>query len=239
MRRSLVALAVVSVLVLAASVPASAQQMLVQLRYWSTNAKWDLNWNPTWTSSLGGVSIRRPLAGGDWALSFNYDTGAIASAPWDTVGQLNRFWNLNVHRNFSAPNTLFSLYGGWGSAAWEMPNWPTEPEYLRHSGPRVGADVRISLKENWYLVGDLGLAFSGTTSSTLFATGVVGNWDSTVLDAKIGLGYTWGKFGLEGGWRTINWAQTKLPAYAAGSCPGLNCGMSWSGLYLGVNLTLP
>ncbi len=69
MRRWL-SLVVVAAVVLAAAAPASAQTW-VQIRYWPTNARWDLNWNPTWTSAMWGLSIRHTLAGGAWAASFN------------------------------------------------------------------------------------------------------------------------------------------------------------------------
>jgi hypothetical protein len=234
-----VACAAVLMLVAAVAVPASAETW-VQVRYWPTNARWDLTLNPTWTSAMWGLTIRHTLAGGAWAASFNIDSGPITNDPWGSPGQFNRFWNINLHRNFRTDAGLFSVYAGWGSSAFELPNFTFVPAFIRHSGPRLGVDARVNFRERWHLAADLGYTFNGTTTAQCVYTSPCGpepSWNSSVFDARIGIGYTVGGWGLEAGYRWINWAQTNLPATAASVCPGLNCGMAWNGLYVGLNFS--
>lgn len=235
MRRSLIALAVVAVLVMAASVPASAQTWF-QLRYGSTNQTWNapLIGPDTWDSGLRGFSVRRNVLGGQWALSFNYDSGGITNpvgvfAPPDSY---NRFWNLNLHRNFPFATGNASLYGGWGRLAIEIPAFPA---YVRQSGPRIGADVKFNLRGNWYAVGDLGYTFGGSAEQLSYSVGGVLPLSATALEYRVGVGYMMGNWGLEGGYRGITWNHT-----TAAFCGGAgSCSFKWTGWYVGLNFTMP
>jgi hypothetical protein len=233
MRRSLIALAVVAVLVLAASVPASAQTW-IQLRYWSSpNSAWDLA-SPSsivFSSNLTGFSLRRTLLAGEWAASFNYDTGAF-NTYWATPGQFNRFWNFNVHRNFASERGVFSLFAGWGSAAFEWPNWTPVAAYIRQSGLRLGVDAKINVRDQWYLTGSAAYGpFGQATESWAYES--TGTFNARVMDWNVGLGRTFGAWGLEGGYRGISWSHD--PSV----CRGSPCGVRWGGWYVGLNLTMP
>ena len=144
MRRTFLTLAVVAIICLTAAVPASAQTWF-QFRYWPTSDSWNNGtFTPTFNSNLWGFSVRRNIVGGTWALSFNFDSGSVTNYSAGSLGTdaFNRFWNLNLHRNFSAANTHLSVFGGWGSAAFEGPSGGVFlPYYVRQSAPRLGADA--------------------------------------------------------------------------------------------------
>jgi hypothetical protein len=236
MRRSFLTLAVVAIICLTAAVPASAQTWF-QLRYWSTNQLWNAP-GPigpdTWDSALWGFSVRRNVVGGLWALSFNYDSGGITNpvgvtAPSDSY---NRFWNLNLHRNFPFATGNASLYGGLGSLAIEIPSFPA---YVRQRGPRIGADVRFALPGNWFVVGDLAYTFNGTAEQLSYSVGGTLPLSATAVEYRAGLGYSMGRWGLEGGYRVINWNHTTA-AFCGGAA---SCSFRWSGWYAGLNFTAP
>lgn len=214
--------------------PAPAATWL-QLRYWSTNQTWNSPaFGPdTWNSGLGGFSIRRDVLGGQWALSFNFDSGGIANPVGliDIPGSYNRFWNLSVHRNFSFATGMASVYGGWGSLAIESPNFPA---YVRQSGPRIGVDVKFSLRGNWYAVGDLAYTFGGNAEQLSYSVGGVLPLSATALEYRAGVGYMMGRWGLEAGYRGIEWNHT-----TAAFCGAASCSFSWTGWYAGLNLSLP
>lgn len=232
MRRTLLALAVVVIISLTAAVPASATTWF-QLRYWGTNQTFNLVPPVTWDSGLGGFSVRRDVLGGMWALSFNYDSGGITNVVGLTPGfeRFNRFWNLNLHRNFPFATGNASLYGGWGSLAKENPGFPS---YVRQSGPRLGADVKFNLRGNWYAVGDLGYTFGGTAEQLNFTIGGVVPLSASALEYRVGVGYMMGRWGLEGGYRGITWTHT-----TAAFCGGPSCSFKWTGWYAGLNFTAP
>lgn len=250
MRRSVAALAVAVVLVLAASVPASAQTQ-VQLRYWSTNVDWgiyryltdaaaQLNGVPSINSNLWGFSLRRPFMEGDWAASFNFDTGAfgmldyvLPSATQNGSDWSARFWNINLHRNFTAGRTALSLFAGWGSAALVM-----DPYSYRQSGFRVGADVRVDVRDGWYATGGLAYGPSGQATYAVAGDGS-STFGARVLEWNAGVGRSFGMWGLEGGYRVIHWNWDQSFNNATAAALSSTEGIKWSGWYLGLNLTLP
>ncbi len=245
MHRSFLALAVAAVLLLALSVPASAQTW-IQLRYWgvSNNASATNGVTDNFSTNLGGISIRRNFMSGMWAASFNFDQGAFTKPAgnfpaWTTANQYNRFWNLNIHRNFTTPSgAMFSLYGGWESSSMEWPNWPLPGgAYLRQNGPRIGADLKVPFAGNWVFSGDFGYGFGGNLTQrndyVIGATTGSGN----ITDWRAGLGYNFNPtWGLEAGYRGIQW--TINPNVAA-TCPAAPCNVKWNGWYFGLNFTAP
>ncbi len=242
MHRSFLALAVAAVLLLALSVPASAQTW-IQLRYWGVNNNASVSNGATdnFSTNPAGIGIRRNLMGGQWAVSFNFDQGSFTKpagnfVAWTTSNQYNRFWNLNIHKNFTAPNgAMFSLYGGWQSTSVEWPNWPTGAQYVRQNGPRVGADLRIPFAGPWVFSGDFGYGFGGNLTTNAY-TGTPGTGSGNVWDWHAGLGYnftpTWA---LEGGYRGIQWTINP----SAATCAAAPCNWKWNGWYLGLNFTAP
>jgi len=244
MHRSFLALAVAAVLLLALSVPASAQTW-IQLRYWgvSNNASFSNILTDKFSTNPAGIGIRRNLMGGQWALSFNFDQGSFTKpagnfAAWTTANQYNRFWNLNVHRNFTAPNgAMFSMYGGWQSTSVEWPNWPLPGgAYVRQSGLRVGADTMIPFAGNWYFKGDLGYGFGGNLTHNNFTIVGTGTGNGNVLDWRAGLGYNFNPtWGLEAGYRGIQWTINP----SATTCASTPCNFKWNGWYFGLNFAAP
>jgi len=242
MRRSFLALAVVTVLILAASVPASAATW-IQLRYWGTsNDVLHFGVFPfPFTTNPAGLSIRRDLMNGMWALSFNFDTGAASGGfLGSTPDSYNRFWNLNLHRQWAVGTAMFSLYGGWGSVAVVLPNlWATGVEAaIRQSGLRVGTDVKVMVAPNWYLVGDFGYGPFGSNAQTnnWLANPAAGTETATLYDWHVGVGRSWGTWGLEAGWRGMHWVFTTTTTVCGGLTP---CDFDWGGWYAGLNFTGP
>ncbi|MDI6772832.1 MAG: hypothetical protein QME77_09640 [bacterium] len=232
MRRSLIALAVVAVLVMAASVPASAQTW-IQLRYWSTNNSVYEN-GSTWSSPLLGFSLRRDVMQGAWALSFNFDSGSVNwTGGYSAPGSFNRFWNLNVHRNFPLANGRTSFYAGYGGGAFEEPTWPW---YVRLNGFRFGVEGKLNFRENWYLTGDLGYTPRQTGSQLNFAFGGFANMPASLLDYKVALGYAYSPtWGVEVGYRGVDLRYD--PTIMCGG--STSCGLRWGGWYVGLNFTMP
>lgn len=238
MRTRLVAIAIVAVVVLISALPASAQTMF-QLRYWSTTGSWD--YVPTGggpvgsypsSSNLWGFTLRRPSADGVWAVSFNFDSGSrtdetlVLYVP-DISRASNRFWNLNLHRQFTSSAGLFSVFAGWGSAAVEYtPNdW-----YVRQSGFRVGLDGTVPLKDGWYVTGSLGYMLRGDGSHHW------PEWNGTIKSSLVnwhaGIGRNIGAWGIEGGYRNTRWDLSGFPF-------PVTMVLSWSGWYAGLNFTAP
>ncbi len=195
------------------------------------------------STNPAGIGIRRNLMGGQWAVSFNFDQGSFTKpagnfVAWTTPNQYNRFWNLNVHKNFTAPNgAMFSLYGGWQSTSLEWPSWPTAAAYTRQSGLRVGADTRVPFAGNWFFVGDVGYGFGGNLTTNAYGTfPAAGTGSGNVLDWHAGLGHNFNPtWAVEGGYRGIQWTITPGPS----TCPGSPCNLKWNGWYFGLNFTSP
>ena len=237
MHRFLLALIMASILPLATSIPASAQTW-VQLRYWSTNATVN-NAGATFpfTSGLYGASLRHTFMGGTWALSLNYDHGTIPVTgvlPFTTSGMFNQFWNANIHYNLPIPTGALSVFAGYGYAALELPNFPGGL-FSRQSAFRIGVDGRVNLQSNWYLTGSFGYMPGGTAQQQNFFVVGPASVSANLSDLQVGLGYSMGGYGIEAGYRTVNWNFTP----GAGSCPGAPCFANWNGWYVGVNFTTP
>lgn len=238
MRKSFFALAVVAALLLTASVPASAQTW-IQLRYWSTSDSWNNGtFTPTFNSNLWGFSLRRDVLGGMWALSFNIDSGPVTNYSAGSLGTdaFNRFWNLNLHRNFSVQNSRLSLFGGWGSAALEGPTGGVFlPYYVRQTGPRLGADVRMMFMSDWYLSAHLGHMFGGSATQFNWTAAGLSSVTASLTDWRVGVGRSFGTWEVEGGYRGINWSFTPSPM-CLGASP---CNFRWGGWYVGLGVTMP
>ncbi len=217
---------------------------MFQLRYWSTTGSTDfipsggVGWTSSYPSSsnLWGFTLRRPSADRAWALSFNLDSGSRTDALVNEylpvpapVDMSNRFWNLNLHRQFVSSAGLFSVFAGWGSAAVEYPLWGW---YLRQSGFRFGVDGTVSLTGGWYATGSLGYLLRGDVSQnwpeyTGTAKGSLMNWHA-------GIGRSFGPWGIEGGYRDARWDISEIPYDVL-----YTMRLSWSGWYVGLNFTAP
>jgi hypothetical protein len=212
--------------------PAASQSWTVQLRYWPSSVTGNYGGIVVpYNTYFWGLSLRAPLANDKWAVSFNFDRGDT-TIPGFGSGQYSQFWNLNLHRNFPLPNGVFSVYAGWGSLTYEAPNIPGFPLSQQQQGLRVGLDARINLANNWYVTGDFGYGPSGSAQFTnTFVAGTV-TVQARSHDARLGVGRTFGPWGLEVGYRWLLWAYTPGP----NACATSPCEDRWNGWYLGLNL---
>jgi len=239
MRNAALVVVVAVVVALSLSLPASAATF-IQLRYTSTsNNTWNnagISFIQNFDSNLWGFTVRRSFMNDTWALSFNYDSGSFTAATsWTTPGQYNRFWNLNVHRQWVAGNGMFSVFAGYASTAVVFPNWygPGVEAAIRQTGLRVGGDAMIRFGQNWYAVGSAGFGPFGSAQDN----GFVGfsSTPATFYNYHVGVGRTFadGRWALEGGWRGMHWA------FNQSLCGGSPCAFRWGGWYGGLNAMLP
>jgi hypothetical protein len=232
MLKRIAVLAVMIVLVLTLPLPASAQTWF-QIRYWPTTNSWYYSGGAppdvTSNSTFWGLSVRRSV--GVWGLSFNIDSGQD-NFPGGGSPQTETIWNLNLHRNFSLPNGMASIYAGYGSASYNAttPNWVWSQQ-----GFRIGADFRMNLQNNLYVVGDLGYGPFGNVTLTNIFVGGTTTEPASVLDWRLGAGIKRGPWEFEAGYRSFNWRVTP----SATTCATTPCGTAWAGWYLGVNFTTP
>ncbi len=218
-------------LVITASVPASAATW-IQLRYWPSNIL-TTDIGNTANSGLFGLTLRRDFMGGQWAGSFNFDTGGVSNWTGGGGTQLsNRFWNVNLHRNFPIQSGMASLYVGYGGHNFEDTAFPF---YVRVSGFRVGADVKINFRNNLYVVGDVSFTPRQTGEQLNFNLGGVVSVPMSVGNYRVGLGYMANAWGAEVGYRWIHLHYDPV-IMCGGSTP---CGINWTGPYIGVNIALP
>ncbi len=230
MQRSVLAVAMAFIMLLAVSVPASAQTW-IQLRYTSANAQFNFAGATTnYTANLGGATIRHNLSGGTWGLSLNLDTGNDNVSTG--VATTSTWWNVNLHRNFPIATGMFSLYAGWGSASWSA---NAISQTYSQQGLRIGADLRHNLPGNWYLTGDIGYGPWGNATTNNYILPGAATIQASVTDGRVGVGHMFGPWGLEGGYRWI--AQTYTPG--AGSCPANPCYDHWGGWYVGLGIMTP
>jgi hypothetical protein len=241
MRRAILVLAVAAILTVSATLPAAAQNWMIQLRYYSTDGQWkNGGFQPTFDSNLFGLTLRTNFGGGAWSVSLNYDTGNVTNYSAGSLGgdAYNRFWNVNLHRNFTAGNTALSAYVGVGGARWQSVSGGVFIPYdVRQTGIRLGADAKIKFAGSWYVMADVGFMPSQSAHHTQWTTPVVNqSVNASLLDYRIALGYEFANhLGLEAGYRGINWTFSPTPM-CLGASP---CEFRWTGWYLGVNYTTP
>lgn len=236
MHKSLMTLAVAIVLLLATTVPASASTW-VQIRYSNTNdVANNVGFQSTWTSPLIGASVRTDFMGGMWAGSFNFDSGAINNFGPGAVGTgaYNRFWDFNLHRNMPLPSGMASIFVGWGSIAFETPNFPGGG-FVRQTGPRAGVDAKVMFATNWYAVGSFAYQFSGNGQQLNAFSGGTAAISGSALDYHAGIGRTFGNWAIEGGYRVIDLNVSP----SAATCATTPCNLRWPGWYVGLNFTTP
>jgi hypothetical protein len=230
MRRVFLVLAVVAALSLAVTVPASAQTWF-QVRYWSTKAVFNFGGLTTdYTSNPVGFTVRHGFLNNDWALSLNYDSGSNTFN--DPISTTNRWWNINLHRNFMMANGRVSVYAGYASALWDAPDLSQRFEL---TGARLGVDGRFVISGNWYVTGDFSYGPFGTASVNNYLGPGSATINASVTDARVGLGYMWGQWGVEGGYRWLTHNYTP----GANSCPVSPCSDRWNGWYVGLNFMTP
>ncbi len=232
--RRLVAVVAAVVLVMGLNAPASAATS-IQIRYFPANGKSYESGN-TWSSNMFGLSLRRDISG-PWALSLNYDRGPVSN--WTggggASGSFNSFFNVNLHRNFPLQNGgWLSAFLGYASANFEDPGFPW---FVRQRGIWFGADTRVNLRNNWYVTGSVGFSPRQSGSQQNFNLGgTVVNIPTSLLEYKLGVGWDFAqKWGAEAGYR---WVDLRYdPVIMCGGSS--NCGLNWSGLYIGVNVRMP
>ncbi|MDR7481439.1 MAG: hypothetical protein QN183_06365 [Armatimonadota bacterium] len=222
-------LVVALVLVGASVVPASAATN-IQLRFWPTSDSTIVG--VTWNSAVWGVTLRRDF-GTSWAASFSFDHGGITNWTGAPLGtdSYNRFWSVNLHRTYQTERAMYSVYAGYGGTAWEAPSFPA---HVRQTAFRLGADVTFSLRERWFLVGDVGYTPGQGAEALNYAVGGTVSGSATLLDYRVGIAYRINNWGLEVGYRGIDWNLS------AAMCGGITpCFLRWGGVYVGANFTTP
>ncbi|MDI6771450.1 MAG: hypothetical protein QME77_02530 [bacterium] len=242
MRRSLIALAVVAVLVMAASVPASAQSWF-QFRFNPANANWKQT-PPIWgdlpytfnTTMLGGTAFIRPPGYGV-GLRFNIDSGSLGS--WSPLtsydGGTWRYYDIGLGLPLALGRGSMLLFAGYGNHSWKASFGGTVISTQDAGGIVFGADLMLPLSGAWY-----------ATASTTFGSGLKYTYDnppSTTPRAEgtastsvysLALGYQMPNrpFNVELGWRSGGFNVT---AITSGDTGASNQDVRWSGWFLGLS----
>jgi hypothetical protein len=242
MRRSLIALAVVAVMVLAASVPASAQSWF-QFRFNPSNADWKQT-PPIWsdlpytfnTTMLGGTAFIRPPGYGV-GLRFNLDTGSLGS--WSPLtnydGGTWRYYDISVGLPLALGRGSMLLFAGYGNHAWKATFGGTVISTQDASGIVFGADLMLPLSGAWY-----------ATASTTFGSGLKykyanpgfadprseGTAGTSVYSAALGYQLPNRPFNIELGWRSGGF---KVSSITSGDTNAAGQDVRWAGWFLGLS----
>ena len=242
MRRSLVALAVVAVLVLAASVPASAQSWF-QFRFNPSSANWtqtpaiwgDLPYKFN-TTMLGGTAFIQPPGYGV-GLRFNLDTGSLAS--WSPLtsydGGTWRYYDISVGIPLALGTGSMLLYAGYGNHSWKATFGGTVISTQDASGTVFGADMRLPLSGAWYATASatFGSGLKYKYANPLFSDPrSLGTASTGVYSAALGYKLPNHPFNIELGWRSGGF---KVSAITSGDTGAANQDVRWTGWFLGLS----
>jgi len=249
MRRSLLALAVVAVLIATASVPASAASWF-QLRVNPASGDWrggspgfsDLPY--TFTANMFGITGFWQPAGFRLGLRGNLDTGSLSSfSPSGTYTGGNwRWWDLSLGLPLTVGPSMVLLFAGFGDTRWQA-NGAGFFSRQTTSGFAFGADVWVPIGEGrWYVYGHALFGPSHNykySNDPPFDPRFTGKADVTNYAAALGYNLPGGMNSVELGWRSGGFkVASATPLFP----PDANInGMQtrWSGVYLGLVVRRP
>jgi hypothetical protein len=128
-------------------------------------------------------------------------------------------WDANVHYRIGPSlNSYLGILAGYGGISLN----PIDPGHTGStSGFRIGAEFMVRQPAGWYFTGEGTYGPSWNSSFPAFPAVAAGN----ITDLRAAVGYEFsGGWGLEGGWRYVNWA---IPNSAG--CTG-GCNFQFSGV---------
>jgi len=243
MRRTLVALAVVSVLLLTASVPASAQSWFA-FRINPSSSMWtcvttpcfsDLPYSFT-TLMFGGTGFIQ-VPGSRLGVRVNFDTGSLSS--WSPLTLYNdgswRYYDVSLAFPISMATGQVLVFAGYGNHAWSAGFSGTTISTQTASGLVFGADAMVPLRAPWYF-----------TASAAFGTGLnykyanppgidprsLGAATSSVYSAALGYMLPTSNFNVELGWRSGGFRVTSITSLDPSAA---NQDVRWQGWFLGLS----
>ncbi|MDR7485321.1 MAG: hypothetical protein QN187_08325 [Armatimonadota bacterium] len=248
MRRSLFALAVVAVLVVTTSVPASAASWF-QLRVNPSSGDWrggspgfsDLPY--TFTANMFGLTGFWQPPGFRLGLRGNLDTGSLSSfsAGVGYTGGNWRWWDLSLGLPLPLGPATALIFAGMGDTTWQA-DVPGGFSRQTTSGMVFGADVWVPLREGrWYVYGHalFGPSHNYRYANLGFDPRFTGKADVANYSAALGYNFPGTMNSIELGWRSGGFrVKDATPVFPPDS--NIN-GMEtrWSGVYLGVVVRRP
>lgn len=242
MRRSLIALAVVAILVMAASVPASAQSWF-QFRFNPSNAEWKQT-PPYWidlpytfkTTMFGGTAFVQPPGYGI-GFRFNIDYGSLGS--WSPLTYYDggnwRYYDIGVGIPLTLGSGSMVLFAGYGNHAWRANSAGTVISTQDARGTVFGADLRLPLSGALYATGSvtfgsgLKYKYANPPYSDPRAEGAA---NSSVYSAALGYMLPGRPLNVELGWRSGGFSVTSI---TSGDTGASNQDVRWSGWFLGLS----
>lgn len=238
MRRTLVPLAVIVVMVLGATVPASAQSWF-QFRVNPSNGDWrgggfgDLPY--TFQTTMLGVTGFLQLPDQRFGLRFNLDSGGLSSFSPSGLytGGRWRWYDISVGMpvTLGPASTLFFL--GWGSNWWQADIDSTNWSRQTSSGLVLGVDLRVPLRGPWYLSGSYtygsGHPYEYRNLLTEPAPRFTGKAQTSIYSAALGFDLPTNGGSVEVGWRSGGFTVSE-----AGLIDGMET--RWSGWFVGFTL---
>lgn len=242
MHRSLIALAVAAILVMGASVPASAQSWF-QFRFNPSSANWtqtpviwsDLPYKFN-TTMLGGTAFIQPPGYG-LGLRFNIDSGSLGS--WSPLtsydGGTWRYYDISVGLPLALGTGTALLFAGYGNHAWKATLGGTVVSTQDAGGLIFGTDLMLPLSGAWYAAGSLtfgsGLKYTydNPPSVTPRAQGTA---NTSVYSLALGYKLPNHPFNVELGWRSGGFGVTSI---TSGDTSAAGQDVRWTGWFLGVS----
>ncbi len=243
MRRSLIALAVVSVLLLTASVPVSAQSWF-QFRFNPSSADWKCKASPCWSdlpyafkpTMFGGTAFIQPPGYGV-GLRFNFDSGALGG--WSPLTSYDggnwRYYDIGVGIPIALGRGSMLLFAGYGNHAWRADFAGVVVSTQDASGIVFGTDLRIPLSGAWYATGS---ATFGSGFKYKYANPPgsdprsLGTASSGVYSAALGYMLPGRPFNIEFGWRSGGFSVEEI---TWGNVNASNQDVRWTGWFLGLS----
>lgn len=243
MRRSLVALAVVSALLLTASVPASAQSWF-QFRINPSNANWTCVATPCFgdlpyafnTTMIGGTAFLKP-PGLMVGLRLNLDSGSLSS--WSPLTTYNdgtwRYYDISLGLPLALGNGSLILFAGYGNHAWKAGFGGTVISTQDAGGMVFGADLRAPLTGPWYVTASgtfgSGHSYKYANPPTLDPRSL-GTSSTSVYAAAVGYMLPNSVYNIELGWRSGGFRVTSI---TSGAIAASNQDVRWQGWFLGLS----
>jgi hypothetical protein len=243
MRRSLVALAVVSMLLLTASAPASAGSWF-QFRINPSRGDWTCVATPCFsdlpytfnTTMIGARAFIQPGAM-PVGLRLNLDSGSLGS--WSPLtfydGGHWRYYEIALGIPLTLGSASVLLYAGYGNHAWRASFGGTTISTQDASGLVYGADIMARLMGPWYVTAS-GTFGSGLNYKYANPPGLdprsLGTASTSVYGAAVGYMLPNSNFNIELGWRSGGFRVTSI---TSGDTSASNQDTRWNGWFLGVS----
>lgn len=247
MRRTLLALAVVAILSLAAAIPASAASYL-QFRInpssgtWSQTPAFWIDLPVDFKSTRIGLTGFLQVPSSPWGLRYNLDTGSLTNLTGPLVfydGGNWRYSDISLGYQLNVGRGTGVVFAGYGThrAEWNIAGVPESRQDVR--GLVLGADVFYPINPNWYVTGTIAYGrnmpfeYSNAPFTPLRAEGRA---TSSVYGAGIGFRPAGGAASVEAGWRSGGFTVNSITTGDAGAN---NQNLRWSGWYVGVKVGGP